>query len=323
MPARALTCSILAIVALLTGCSGGAGGADAGMGLSRDADQAGDGDGGSGGGSRPARSLTGVAADSMAARSGYSAEEPGASVEVNEAEAARPQAQVLPQTDRGIGPSVIKTATIRLAIKDDDFTRAVQEATSVAERYGGYVVSTAVDDRGSGFATATLRVPADKFGSALGAVRGVGQVQREEIAGEDVTQELVDLEARLRHLKSQEAVLLRLMNDARSVLETIRVQEHLSGVQLEIERLRGRLRYLDDQVSFSTIFVEMRQTGAVGAPRAGVLGRAWQRAVDGALSVVGGTIVAVGFALPLIVMLLLSALALRMVWPRLRRANAG
>jgi hypothetical protein len=313
-------------MALLTGCSGGADGGEA-AGLARDVDQAvrdnaGMSDGGSGGGS--AEGLTGIADDRRVARIGYSAEEPGASVEVNDAGAAtQAQAQVLPQVDRGIGPSVIKTATIRLAIKDDDFTRAVQEATSVAERYGGYVVSTAVDDRGSGFATATLRVPADKFGSALGAVRGVGKVQREEITGEDVTQELVDLEARLRHLKSQEAVLLRLMNDAGSVLETIRVQEHLSGVQLEIERLRGRLRYLDDQVSFSTIFVEMRQTGAEGPPKAGVLGRAWQRAVDAALSVVGGTIVAVGFALPLLVMLLLSALALRMVWPRLRRANAG
>jgi len=218
-----------------------------------------------------------------------------------------------------VGPSIIKTASVRLSIEGNNFARAVHTATTVAERYGGYVVSTTVDEEGKGFAAATLRVPADKFGAAMGAVRGVGTVESEEITGEDVTQQVIDLEARLRHLKSQEIVLLRLMDDARSVMDTIRIQEHLSDVQLEIERLRGRLRYLDDQVSFSTIFVEMRQAGDGDGPQLGVIGRAWHRALDAALSVLGTTIVAFGFAIPVAIMLAFLVLAYRMLRPRLRR----
>ena len=313
MHARKLAIGAVTLLVLLAGCAGGT---DSAEGLS----------GGSGGEAFEAgrvsdKARVGVGAsldgdeDSAAIAYSSNQEAPAQVDAAGDSGSGRGQAA----TALPVGPSIIKTASVRLSIEGNNFARAVHTATTVAERYGGYVVSTTVDDKGKGFAAATLRVPADKFGAAMGAVRGVGTVESEEITGEDVTQQVIDLEARLRHLKSQEIVLLRLMDDARSVMDTIRIQEHLSDVQLEIERLRGRLRYLDDQVSFSTIFVEMRQTGDDDGPQLGVIGRAWHRALDAALSVLGTTIVAFGFAVPIAIMLLIVALAYRMLRPRLRR----
>lgn len=305
----------IVVALMLAACSGGDDGGPAGLDVGAEAEQAIEsGSGGGAGGGRLADSFGPADANGI----GYTSDAVAASEQSGSTEAARPQTETRPPAPSGIGPSIIKTATVRVSIGGNDFSRGVHEATSVAERYGGYVVATTVDDEGKGFASATLRIPADRFGDALRAVRAVGTVQREEITGEDVTQQVIDLEARLRNLRAQEVVLLRLMDDAGSVLETIRIQEHLSDVQLATERLRGQLRYLDDQVAFSTIFVELRQAGTE-APKLGVLGRAWQRAMDGALSVVSGTIVAIGFALPFAMMLALAALALRHLWPRLRK----
>ncbi|HYI46312.1 MAG TPA: DUF4349 domain-containing protein, partial [Actinomycetota bacterium] len=134
-----------------------------------------------------------------------------------------------------LGSSVIKTADLELEIAKEDFGSAVRAATTVAERYGGFIVSSSVDDARRGSASATLRVPAEDFATALGALRELGSVEREELGGEDVSQELIDLEARLRNYRAQERVLLNLMAEARSVADTIRVQNQLSGIQLEVE----------------------------------------------------------------------------------------
>lgn len=219
----------------------------------------------------------------------------------------------------GIGPAVIKTADVSLRIERGDFREAVSEATRIAERYGGYVVSTTVDDQQQGSGAATLRLPADKFGPALSAVKDLGEVRQEQITGEDVTQEFIDLEARIRNLRAQERVLLKLMSQATSIVDTMRVQNHLTGVQLEIERLRGRLNYLDDQVAFSTIFVNMKEVGAPPAPKVGALQRAWSQAVDGFFGVLAAVIVAGGVVVPIALMVALAALGFKALRPWIAR----
>ena len=218
-----------------------------------------------------------------------------------------------------LGSSVIKTADLELEIAKADFRSAVREATTVAERYGGFIVSSSVDDARQGSASATLRVPAENFATALGALRELGSVDREEIGGEDVSQELVDLEARLRNYRAQERVLLNLMAEARSVADTIRVQNQLSGIQLEVERLRGRLRYLDDRVTYSTIFVQMREKGAPPPPKSGALQDAWNNAAEGFFAVISFVIVAAGVLLPSGVMALIIYLIVRWARPRVTR----
>lgn len=209
-----------------------------------------------------------------------------------------------PPTGDGTG-RIIKTASLGLRVGDGRFQDALRDGRQVAQRYGGFVVSTSVagsDARRGGF---VLRVPVGSFEAALNDLEALGRVTREEVSGQDVTEEFVDLEGRLRNFEAQEAVLLRLMDRAATVEDTIRVQRELSGVQLEIERLRGRLRFLEDQTSLSTISVTVSEQGS-GPPRASIIGRAWTRAVDGFLSVISATIVGAGYVLPLMALVALA-----------------
>ena len=222
----------------------------------------------------------------------------------------------LPAPD--IGPKVIKTADVEIEVARDEVEDAVRNSISTAGRFGGFVISTSLEGEGAGSATVVVRVPADSFERALAALEELGEVNGERISGQDVGQEFVDLEARVRNLESQEVVLLRLMNESRSVSDTIRVQRELGGVQLEIERLTGRLRYLEDQTDMSTISISFLEVGAApGEPKLGVLQRAWERAIDVSLNVVSAVIVGTGFIVPVGLLLAIAYLLLRALRPRL------
>jgi hypothetical protein len=216
-----------------------------------------------------------------------------------------------------LGLSVIKTATVTLEVKDDELQETLQNATSSAEKYGGFVVSTSVsDDEDNPTGSIVVRVPAERFGDALADLESLGDVASESVSGQDVTQEFIDLQARLRNYVAQEAVLLKLMDQAQSVSDTIRVQNELQRVQLEIERLRGRITYLEDQTAMSTIELRVAAEGAVGAPP-GDFEKAWERAKDGLVAVIAGLIASLGVILPIGLLTLLVIYAFVRIRPKL------
>jgi hypothetical protein len=216
-----------------------------------------------------------------------------------------------------VGPNVIKTADIRLEIDRDGLEAAVRDGIAAAGRFGGFVLSTSMEDDGSGSATVIVRVPAESFERALAELEGLGEVESEQVSGRDVGQEFIDLGARIRNLEAQEVVLLRLMDRSQSVLDTIRVQRELQPVQLEIERLTGRLRYLRDQADMSTISITFMEAGASAAEPKGTIAKAWARAMDLALGMVSAAIVGTGVIIPLGLLVLLGYLVVRTRRPRL------
>jgi hypothetical protein len=220
-----------------------------------------------------------------------------------------------------IGPNVIKTADVSVRVEDEELEEAIRRSTSIAEASGGFVVTTSVEDERRGFGSITIRVPADSFGRTLAQLEDLGDVQQEQVSGRDVTQEFVDLQARLRNFAAQEAVLLRLMERSVSVADTIRVQSHLQGVQLEIERLRGRIRYLENQTDMSTITLNFTEAGAP-APRTGTLEKAWERAVDASFAVLSAVIVGAGFVFPIALMVGVGFLVAGWVRPRLGSSSS-
>jgi uncharacterized protein DUF4349 len=214
-----------------------------------------------------------------------------------------------------VGPSVIKTADVSLRVGSlEESTRAL---VAVARDNGGFVLSTSVQDGSGDRGTVIMRVPAERFEAALADAEATGDVTREQVAGEDVGQEFVDLAARLRNFEAQESVLLRLMSRSTSVADTLRVQRELQDVQLEIERLRGRIRYLRDQTDLSTLTVDIAERErTVAAPS--TIARAWDRAVDTFNAIVSGIVVGLGVVIPigvLALLLLLLAKAVRSRWP--------
>ena len=180
-----------------------------------------------------------------------------------------------PQVDTSapaLPSTVVKTAHLRIDIPKDEIDLAIADAIGVAGRFGGFVVTTSSQEDGG---IVTIRVPSSRFEQALSAMGDVGDVTGQEISGEDVAQSVIDLEARLRHATAQEEVMLRLMSDATTVADTIRVQHELEEIQLQIEELRGQLRYLDDQTSFSTISASFTELGAPVPKEPTALASAW------------------------------------------------
>lgn len=216
----------------------------------------------------------------------------------------------------GVGPSVIKTATLRIDLEDEDVSTALDRATTAVGSHGGYVVSSSVSGRDAGTGTLVLRVPAPRFERAMAELGRLGTITHREVSGEEVGQEFVDLQARLRSLEAQEEVLLRLMNDAGSVSDTIKVQRELGQITLEIEQIRGRLAFLEDQTEFGTITLSFLGSGSAPAG-GGAIGRAWDEAGEVFLAIVSGLIVATGVLAPLAVLLLVGLLVYRWVRPRL------
>jgi hypothetical protein len=220
-----------------------------------------------------------------------------------------------------IGPAVVKTATLRVQVPkgsfDDEFGRAMR----VAGRYGGYVQSSSTSGTRVHSGSLTIRVPSSSFELAMTDLSGLGVVQARSESGADVTNEYVDLNARLRTWQAQEAVLLRLMRSATSVEATLRVQSNLQDVQFRIEQIKGQLRVLDNQTELATIDMTIHEPGAAAPirPRAWherpSLAEAWTKAIDGFLGVVYATVVGLGYLVPIAAIGVLAWFGVRRLRP--------
>jgi hypothetical protein len=215
--------------------------------------------------------------------------------------------------------SVIKTATLELRIPRNRMQRQIVAATAIANAAGGYVQTSSQQSSHTSSADIVIRVPADAFGTAVNRLKGLGTVKSSTIGGDDVTRQLIDLNARLVNLQAQRRVLLRLMQKAGTIAASILVENQLSQVQGGIEQLSGQLRYIHDRADFSTITLSMMTAGAVApAPQhASSLWQAMTRSLDAAQSVVTAVIVGLGFVLPIALLLGLAAILARRFWPGL------
>lgn len=202
---------------------------------------------------------------------------------------------------------VIKNGSLRLSIAKNGFRDAFDRTTKLASELGGFVANSSterVDDRlASG--TVTLRIPEARFDEARTRLGALGEVEHESVTGQDVTGQLIDLDARLRSLRAQEDVLRTLLGRARNVGEVIQVQEQLGNTRLQIEQLAAEQKRLEDQVAMATLEVSLAEAGAgpVGPEPRSVLRRSVESALGGALAVIGGSIVVIGYAFPVAVLL--------------------
>lgn len=315
----ALAVTAFLVAAFAVGCSGGSdsdeatgSGADLDVATVEEAGNAGA--GGSAGGSA-GRTVADVESAALEySGEGVTYDSVGAASRGNASTELQSRPSGLPE----IGPKVIKTAGIGIEVERDSFRDSVQDAIDIAERHGGFVLASDIAGEKTRSGSLTLRVPAEQFEATLGELKDLGtKVTSESIHGQDVSQQFVDLAARLRNFRAQESVLLDLMGEATSISESIRVQNELQRTQLEIERLQGRLNFLEDQTAFGTISLDVAESGITPPKPAGTLGKAWNDAKDAFLDVVSAVIVGAGFLIPIVLLIALLALVLRLIKPSL------
>ena len=173
--------------------------------------------------------------------------------------------------DAGSGGGTTGAPEDRLIVRDasliiyvDDVAKATDAVVTLAAEMGGFVVSSRLsgqDTRQTG--AASIRVPSDRFEAALERVRALAaRVDSESTDAKDVTEEYVDLKARLRNLQATEAQYQRLMDRATTVDDVIKVQRQLTDVQGQAEQLQGRIQYLGQTSSTSLINVTIYATVA-------------------------------------------------------------
>ncbi len=222
--------------------------------------------------------------------------------------------------------TVIKTGRLSIRLGHDGLAKSIDRAQQVVDSYGGFISSSNISSGKHETSTIVLRVPAGRFDAAMRQLRapGLGAVRSEQVSGEDVGQQLVDLSARARNLRAQSRALIRLMNQAVTVSDTIKIQNELFDIQGQIEELDGRLRYLHDQADMSTITMLLDQPAAAhhGAGHATAIGaalrRSWQRATD----VVTAVIVGAGVVIPVALLALVALLAGSWLLPVVRRRTS-
>ena len=160
------------------------------------------------------------------------------------------------------GRKVIRNADLNVQTKEfDAFIAAV---TDRAISYGGYVQSSNVNSRGMyyggmRYANMVLRIPSDKLDSFLREVDGLGNVISRTENADDVTEQYVDIEARLSAVRTEYQTLLDLLSKAESLEDIITLQDRLSTVRYQIESYEGKLRNYDSLVSFGTVTIDVSE----------------------------------------------------------------
>jgi hypothetical protein len=145
-----------------------------------------------------------------------------------------------------------------------------RKISSIAESVGGFVVTSESklqqvgDSKQELQVNLVIRVPATQFGSALDQIRSTGsRVLQEKITGQDVTEEFIDLEARIKTQKALELQFLEIMKQAHKVEDALEVQRQIAEVRTDIEKLEGRKRFLENRASLSTITVSLQSPNAI------------------------------------------------------------
>lgn len=151
---------------------------------------------------------------------------------------------------------IIYNASLNLVVKDTQSTQ--EEIVKKAAELGGYISNSSSRLYSEGLLSIelTMRVPAENFDAAMTLLRAMAlEVSSESIGSQDVTQEYVDLESRLKALEVKAARLEELMDEAEDTEAVLAVYEQLSATQIDIEQTKGRMQYLERMSAMATITI--------------------------------------------------------------------
>jgi hypothetical protein len=157
-----------------------------------------------------------------------------------------------------ITPMIIYNGSLDLVVLDS--AKAQEDVQKLVEEFKGYVMASDSYryEQGSVKITMKLRVPAAQFNELMSRLRKMAlEVNHDSVSSENVTQEYVDLESRLRALEAKAARLEELMEDAEDTEAVLAVYRELSATQQEIEQVKGRMQYLERSASMATIIVTL------------------------------------------------------------------
>ena len=168
-----------------------------------------------------------------------------------------------PGAQQDVQRLVIKTADLSLQV--DSARDAEASLRVLVGQLGGYVVKVETSGTDESMSSHVIfRVPAERFDQALSGVQGLAKkVLARTVGGDDVTEEFVDLESRLKNLEATRDRLQSFLDKAETVDDALKVNQSLSDLQGQIEQLKGRKQFLEQSASLSTISVTLSPLPAI------------------------------------------------------------
>ena len=235
------------------------------------------------------------------------------------------ESQVSSANDPSQQAMIIRTG--HAAIEVDSLELAIAQVTQLAKRLGGQVAATAIETGRKDFRTAqmTLRIPSAQFDAALGGLDPIGKIESQNVSSEDVTEQYVDMTARMTNAKRLEDRLIALLaNRTGKLEEVLAVERELARVREEIERYEGRLRYLRTRAAISTLTVNLHEPFPIaGRPGSNIIVDSFKRAWRNFVRVIASAIASLGIIIPVALAILVVAFVLRKLgllprvrWPR-------
>jgi hypothetical protein len=224
--------------------------------------------------------------------------------------------------------AIIRTAEVSVEV--DSYANASESLRELVEARGGFVATSNREVEGVGNETWTrgrlvLRVPSGNFSEVYAGAQAVGEVESATSDTQDVTDQLVDLNARIENLEAERDRLRALYENATDTEDVLAVGDRLSDVQGEIERLTAKREALRDRVALSTVTVrltEPRPEPADPTPEPGFhetgLAAAFGSSVNGVVVAVQSLAVALAYALPYVLVFGLPLVGVAAVVHRLR-----
>ncbi|MEU1970683.1 DUF4349 domain-containing protein [Microbacterium sp. NPDC019599] len=237
-------------------------------------------------------------------------------------------------SDAAADRDIITTASATVVV--DDVTQAASDIAASAEAHGGYVESMSIGQSGQVYpiepgvvydstypypypspdgAWISVRVPADELSAVVDELSGLGEVTASSINRQDVTEQTIDLQARIDAAQASVDRLLELMSQAGDLSDLIAAESALAERQATLESYQQQLESLEDQVAMSTLTVTLvPHTEPVEADPAGFadgLVAGW----NGLVATLNGIVIALGFIIP---WLAVAAVVALIVWGVIR-----
>jgi hypothetical protein len=194
--------------------------------------------------------------------------------------------------------------TGQASVEVDSLEPAMAELRRLAQRAGGFVADASVQSGRNQLRTATLqlKVPASRFDDLTGWLDPLGRLQYVNVSAEDVSEEFVDLGARVENAHRLEERLLELLRTRTGKLQDVlTVERELARVREEIERMEGRMRFLKTRAELSTLSVNLYEPAPIlASPGHNPIGEAFKTAWRNFVSLLAGAIASLGFVVPLL-----------------------
>ncbi|PQV49584.1 uncharacterized protein DUF4349 [Jejuia pallidilutea] len=205
---------------------------------------------------------------------------------------------------------IIKTSYLKF--ETQDLEKSYSAIISAVKTNNGFVQD---DNSNKSYNTITrhlvIRIPTSNFQTAIDAIsENVSYFDSKRISAKDVTEEFIDLEARLKAKQTLEKRYLELLNKAKNVKEILEIERELSNIREEIEAKQGRLKYLQDKVSLSTINIEFYKLTSE-APVTTSYGTKMWNAVKGGFNGISVFFLGILYVWPLIVIAGIAIFLLR------------